>query len=74
LVTRSAELADAADRVVALGADLATATARIEELNRDVNKWWAMADGLDRHLKAVYATRSWRVTAPLRRIAAALKL
>jgi len=54
--------------------DLATARSRIEELNRDVTRWWTMADGLDRHLKAVYATRSWRVTAPLRRIAAALKI
>jgi hypothetical protein len=54
--------------------DLATARAKIEELNRDVTRWWTMADGLDRHLKAVYATRSWRVTAPLRRIAAALKI
>ena len=54
--------------------DLATARSKIEELNRDVTRWWTMADGLDRHLKAVYATRSWRVTAPLRRIAAALKI
>jgi SAM-dependent methyltransferase len=40
--------------------------ARIEELNGQINHWRSSADNLNRELQTVYASRSWRITGPLR--------
>jgi len=42
------------------------AKAKIDELNHHSHHWWTIADGLNRELQAVYASRSWRLTGPLR--------
>jgi FkbM family methyltransferase len=43
------------------------AKAKVDELNHSSHHWWTVADGLNRELQAVYASRSWRLTAPLRK-------
>jgi len=42
------------------------AKAKIDELNGHAHHWWTVADELNRELQAVYASRSWRLTKPLR--------
>lgn len=42
------------------------AKARIEDLNGQINHWKAVADDSNRELKSVYASRSWRITRPIR--------
>ena len=42
------------------------AKAKIDELNHHSHHWWVMADTLTRDLQAVFASHSWRLTAPLR--------
>jgi len=44
------------------------AKAKIDELNHHGHHWKTMADGLNRELQSVYASKSWRITAPLRKI------
>jgi len=40
--------------------------AKIQELNDQVHHWWAVADGFNRKLQSVYASRTWCLTRPLR--------
>jgi O-antigen chain-terminating methyltransferase len=42
------------------------AKVKVDELNQNCHHWWTIADGLDRELKSVYGSRSWRYTKPLR--------
>ena len=42
------------------------AKARIEDLNSQINHWKAVADSSNRELQSVYASRSWRITGPMR--------
>lgn len=42
------------------------AKAKIHELNYHSHTWWLKADAAARDLQTVFASRSWRVTAPLR--------
>jgi len=42
------------------------AKARIEDLNGQINHWKAVADSSNQELQTVYASRSWRITMPLR--------
>jgi len=42
------------------------AKARIEDLNNQINHWKAVADSSNRELQSVYASRSWRITGPMR--------
>lgn len=44
------------------------AKAKIDELNHHDHHWRTVADGLNRELQSVYACKSWRITAPLRKI------
>jgi len=39
---------------------------KINELNDHAHHWWRVADGLSREIQAVYASRTWRLTKPLR--------
>lgn len=41
----------------------------VERLNGHVHHWWKMADSLNSQLTDVHASWSWRITAPLRRLA-----
>jgi hypothetical protein len=49
------------------------AKAKIEELNQSSHHWWTMADQLKRELQSVYASKSWRITWPLRKTMQAIK-
>lgn len=49
-----------------LESELAAARSRVDELHREMTRWCGVANDINRHLQAVYATRSWRLTAPLR--------
>ncbi len=42
------------------------AKAKIDELNQHAHHWWTMADGLNKELQTIYASRSWRITKPLK--------
>ncbi len=42
------------------------AKAKIHELNYHSHTWWLKADAASRDLQTVFASRSWRITAPLR--------
>lgn len=44
------------------------AKVKIDELNHHGHHWRTVADGLKRELQSVYASKSWRITTPLRKI------
>jgi len=49
------------------------AEAKIDELNHSCHYWWTIAEG-DRHkLQAVYVSRCWRITKPLRLVSPLLR-
>lgn len=39
---------------------------QLAAMRATIHEWWSVADRLNQELKAVYASTSWRVTAPLR--------
>lgn len=41
-------------------------TAKIDELNHSAHHWWTVTDGLNQELQSVYASKSWKITRPLR--------
>ncbi|MCS3903569.1 O-antigen chain-terminating methyltransferase [Methylohalomonas lacus] len=43
------------------------ATVKIDELNKSAHRWWQTAESLNTELQAVYRSKSWRVTWPLRK-------
>jgi O-antigen chain-terminating methyltransferase len=43
-----------------------TANAKIDELKHLSHHWWVRAESLDQGHKTLYASRSWRITKPLR--------
>ncbi len=49
-----------------LESELSAARSRIDEIHREMTRWTTIANDINNHLQAVYATRSWRLTAPLR--------
>jgi hypothetical protein len=68
----AAELDVHRQRTRELEARWATAREQIQDLHNQNHRWWSMADTVSRELQGVYAGRSWRVTAPLRRARAML--
>lgn len=42
--------------------------ARFTVLQAETHAWWSMADGLSKEVQALRASRSWRMTAPVRRL------
>jgi len=44
------------------------AKAKIDELNHSCHHWWTTAEGNHHELRAVYASRCWRITKPLRSV------
>lgn len=55
-----------ANKTQELQAEISRLHAHINELNHSSHHWWSVADGLNRELQAVYASRSWRITKLLR--------
>ena len=49
------------------------AKAKVDELNHSSHHWWTVADQQASELKAVYASRSWQITWPLRKLLDAIK-
>jgi FkbM family methyltransferase len=49
------------------------AKAKVDELNQSSHHWWTVADGLNRELQCVYVSKSWKITAPLRKTMLAAK-
>lgn len=47
--------------------------AKVDELNYSSHHWWTVADQLNRELQGVYASKSWRITWPLRQAMLAAK-
>jgi FkbM family methyltransferase len=56
------------EQVASLRKENQDADRRIAEKHDAIHEWWSVADRLNHELKAVYASRSWRVTAPLRSV------
>jgi FkbM family methyltransferase len=46
---------------------------KIDELNQSSHQWWTAADHLNRELQAVYASKAWRITWPLRKTMQAVR-
>lgn len=63
---RAHELSQARSRIDEMTNDLSLARVRIDALYLEMTRWHGVANDINRHLHAVYATRSWRLTAPLR--------
>lgn len=68
LDSQTAELGSARQRSERLHHELRAAGSRLEEAGLETHRWWSMADDTSRHLQAIYSSRSWRLTAPLREI------
>jgi hypothetical protein len=49
------------------------AKVKIDELNQSSHHWWTAADHLNRELQAVYASKAWRITWPLRKTMQAVR-
>jgi len=73
LVVQSEELTASQARAQWLENEWDAAKIKIDELNHLCHHWWTMADGVNRELQAVYASRSWRLTVPLRETALLVK-
>ena len=56
-----------------LQSELDTANTKVHELNHSSHHWWTVADGLVQERKTLYASRSWRVTKPLRLLSLAVR-
>lgn len=48
--------------------ELDAARAEIEQLHQDTHRWWSVADKYRRELLSVYASKSWRMTWPMRQV------
>jgi SAM-dependent methyltransferase len=46
---------------------------KISRLNHSSHHWWAVADSFSQELKQVYASKYWRLTGPIRKLAAQIK-
>ncbi|WP_417584780.1 FkbM family methyltransferase [Nitrincola sp.] len=51
-----------------LQSELTLAKAKIDELNHLSHHWWTLADEANRARETLYASRSWRITRPLREL------
>jgi FkbM family methyltransferase len=60
------ELAGSQARADRLGIELNAASARAEQSSRSSHHWWTVAVGMSHELEMMRASRSWRMTLPLR--------
>lgn len=49
-----------------LQSEAAAAREEIERLHQDVHRWWSVADQYRHELLVIHASKSWRITSPLR--------
>ena len=49
------------------------AKAEIDELKHSSHQWWIVADGFNQELHAIYGSKFWRLTLPLRKVMEGLK-
>jgi len=68
LESMAAELASARQRLERLHDELRAAGVRLADAQQETHRWWSVADDTGRHLNAIYSSRSWRLTKPLREI------
>ena len=67
-------LLDTRNYAASLENEISAAQSRVDELHREMTHWSKVANDFHTHLQAVYATRSWRVTAPLRWIKRSIRV
>lgn len=70
---QAAQLA-ARQAAVDLAQQLHAAQTSIAELNQWSHHWWTVASAREQECQSVYASKSWKITAPLRRAVAGAKL
>lgn len=66
LANRDREIGVLQVQAEGLNNDWNVAKVKIDELNNQTHHWWTVADGLNQELRSVYASRSWKMTKPLR--------
>jgi FkbM family methyltransferase len=73
LTALTAQLAESSEERAALTAQLATlrkenqdSSHQLAGMHATIHEWWSVADRLNHELKAVHASTSWRITAPIR--------
>lgn len=66
LLTSTRQLLTLEEKYTSLQTDYTAAKTKIDELNHSSHHWWTVADGLNRELQSVYASKSWKITRPLR--------
>lgn len=67
------QLSTAQQQIAHASTELATSRVRVDELSRNSNHLWTVAGQLEQELQRAYASRSWRITRPLRRAKQATK-
>ena len=65
--TANAALTALGEQVANLRQEQQESRQRMAEMHAATHEWWSVADRLSHELKAMRASRSWRITAPLRR-------
>ena len=68
LDTQELALASMRQRSDRLYDELTAVGTKLQDADRETHRWWAVADDTSRHLQSIYASRSWRLTAPLRKV------
>lgn len=66
LMQAVADKTQAQEQIQWLESEWQAAKAKIEELNTHAHHWFTVATEREKQLAAVYASKSWKVTAPLR--------
>lgn len=66
--TQELALASMRQRSERLYDELTAVGTKLQDADRETHRWWTVADDTSRHLQSIYASRSWRLTAPLRKV------
>ena len=67
LAAQGGQVARLNEQVAALRREHQESRQRMEEMRAATHEWWSVADRLSHELEALRGSRSWRITAPLRR-------
>jgi SAM-dependent methyltransferase len=73
LAARDATLAEQQAHSQWLQKELDNAKAKIDELNHSSHHWWTVSDQFNRELQAIYKSKFWKITWPLRKLMLLLK-
>jgi hypothetical protein len=68
LDTQELALASMRQRSERLYDELKSVGTKLQDADRETHRWWTVADDTSRHLQSIYTSRSWRLTAPLRKV------